>query len=468
MKVNINIDSYLAKKGMKINGVQFTNKTHNTPSITDTNQDMANYSLKLVKKKKKKYQQGAKVDLGEVRTVTLPEVVVTGHKPSAFDKILGWLKNATLGAAIVENPAVATASGWSIDSKTGKVSQHSPTQAERQLGDNLAVISTFSPTNPGTAIIDAGVRKIAPIILKAASKVKQETPYLFPKAKFYSDNSLVNMYATLARRYNLPDKARLPYLIRRVRSNNLNLDKNGNVILTGDRWKHANFTYDMPVIPHNKGSWDASQQTLLINGRYIIPRTKWGSIEPSDMFNASNTPTIPADQLIDITANPTSKRLAHRYGVQAVSNNNLKTQEFKQLQSEHKEYLDNFGKKLKFAKNDRQNINDEYWTAVQQLQAKFGRPKVKDIRLLEKTTGLRSFIHPMDDLKKFRAIDKQYIMNTPIEKIEEVVKNLPRYNNGRDFNYMKWYDYRGVQKPYKNFFYDPATPAESKFQFPVK
>lgn len=40
--------------GGTINGVKFINKTHNTPSVTDTNQDMANYSLKLVKKKKKK------------------------------------------------------------------------------------------------------------------------------------------------------------------------------------------------------------------------------------------------------------------------------------------------------------------------------------------------------------------------------------------------------------------------------
>lgn len=42
--------------GGTINGVKFINKTHNTPSVTDTNQDMANFSLKLVKKKKKKYK----------------------------------------------------------------------------------------------------------------------------------------------------------------------------------------------------------------------------------------------------------------------------------------------------------------------------------------------------------------------------------------------------------------------------
>ena len=40
--------------GGTINGVRFINKTHNTPSVTDTNQDMANYSLKLLKRKKKK------------------------------------------------------------------------------------------------------------------------------------------------------------------------------------------------------------------------------------------------------------------------------------------------------------------------------------------------------------------------------------------------------------------------------
>lgn len=46
----------LAKKGTKINGVKFINKTSNTPSIIDTNQDMAKYSLKLLKRKRKNAQ----------------------------------------------------------------------------------------------------------------------------------------------------------------------------------------------------------------------------------------------------------------------------------------------------------------------------------------------------------------------------------------------------------------------------
>ena len=102
---------------------------------------------------------------------------------------------------------------------------------------------------------------------------------------------------------------------------------------------------------------------------------------------------------------------------------------------------------------------------IQDIINKFGRPKVKDVRLLEETTGLKSYIHPIEDAQKFRAIDYNTIMNTPIEQMESVIEQLPVFNNGRKFNYMKSSDYKGVQYPYRNFFYDPATTAESKFTF---
>lgn len=41
-----------AKGGVIINGVKFVNKTHNAPSVLDTNQNMAKRSLRLIKKKK--------------------------------------------------------------------------------------------------------------------------------------------------------------------------------------------------------------------------------------------------------------------------------------------------------------------------------------------------------------------------------------------------------------------------------
>ena len=62
---------------------------------------------------------------------------------------------------------------------------------------------------------------------------------------------------------------------------------------------------------------------------------------------------------------------------------------------------------------------------------------------------------------------RQYndILNTPVSKIDDVINNLPRFGNGRRFNWENIYDQNGITFPYTNFFYDPTTPAESLFKF---
>lgn len=60
---------------------------------------------------------------------------------TTLQKGWNWLKNATQVAAIAENPAVMTAAGWTVDSRTGKASQDSFNTPERnRLSDNLATI----------------------------------------------------------------------------------------------------------------------------------------------------------------------------------------------------------------------------------------------------------------------------------------------------------------------------------------
>ena len=66
--------------------------------------------------------------------------------------------NSTIGAAMAESLAVMTASGWKQD-KNGNWEQKLD-EGSKKLADNLAVISTFSPTNPGTAIGEAALRNI--------------------------------------------------------------------------------------------------------------------------------------------------------------------------------------------------------------------------------------------------------------------------------------------------------------------
>lgn len=298
------------------------------------------------------------------------------------------------------------------------------------------------------------------------NSLKSELQFL--NSNLYSDNPVINAYATLARRYNLPDKARLPYLIRRVKSNQLDTDNSGNVILNGRRFSHTNFTYDRPVVSHSKGSWDNTQQTLLINPRNIVKNNKFGSIEPSDMFTIKDPErglVVSPRDVINITANPTSIRLSKKYGIRTISSDELRNQELKALKKDHDAYVQNFGKRFKLARGSRTEINRDYWNAVHDLQKLYGKPKIKDVRLLEKLTGQKSGISDLSDLQNFKNVSRDRILNTPISEIDQVIDNLPKFGNGRRFNWTNYNDQNGTTFPYTNFFYDPATPAESLFKF---
>lgn len=60
-----------------------------------------------------------------------------------------------IGAAMAENPAVMTASGWK-QNKNGNWEQKRTSESNK-LADNLAVISWMSPTHPGTAAFEKAI-----------------------------------------------------------------------------------------------------------------------------------------------------------------------------------------------------------------------------------------------------------------------------------------------------------------------
>lgn len=69
------------------------------------------------------------------------------------------LTNALIGMAVADNPAVMTASGWKQD-KNGNWTQKR-TKEDEQLGKNLAVLSTMSPTHPLSAAIGGAINKLS-------------------------------------------------------------------------------------------------------------------------------------------------------------------------------------------------------------------------------------------------------------------------------------------------------------------
>jgi len=117
------------------------------------------------------------------------------------------------------------------------------------------------------------------------------------------------------------------------------------------------------------------------------------------------------------------------------------------------------------AKDSRTEINRDYWNAVHDLQKLYGKPKIKDVRLLEKLTGQKSGISDLSDLQNFKNVSRDRILNTPLSEIDQVIDNLPKFGNGRRFDWTNYNDENGITFPYTNFFYDPATPAESLFKF---
>lgn len=300
-----------------------------------------------------------------------------------------------------------------------------------------------------------------------ARAAKNEVSYInrISKSRLYSDNPIVNTYATYARRYNLPDKARVPYMIRRVKSEEFPSINNGRITMSGGRFKHTNFTYDRPVVSHRKGKWDTAQQTYLINGRTLVSENKgnWGSIEPSDMFTVRDPKgglTVPTKDVILVSG--------HKGVLSQAKASGIKTATSPQLQSREasitpKESLGRFN----FAGGERRHYDTPYWISVNDIVKEYGTPKLKDVRLLEELTGLKSGVSKLDKNAMKIINDAKGFDKLSLNEAEQVMKQT--YPNGRGVNFINDREsYITSELPYNSLFYDPATHAEADYVFPKR
>lgn len=308
------------------------------------------------------------------------------------------------------------------------------------------------------------VGKAAKATAKAA---KNEVSYInrISKSRLYSDNPIVNTYATYARRYNLPDKARVPYMIRRVKSDELPSINNGRITMSGGRFKHTNFTYDRPVVSHRKGKWDTAQQTYLINGRKLISENKgnWGSIEPSDMFTIQDPKgglTVPTKDVILVSGHKGLLGQAKASGIKIATSPQLQRIE-KSITP--KQSLGRFN----LAGGERRHYNTPYWIDVNNIVKEYGTPKVKDVRLLEEMTGLKSGVSKLNNNAIKIINDAKGFDKLSLNEAEQVMNQT--YPNGRGVNFANDREtYVTSQLPYNNLFYDPTTYAESNYVFPKR
>ena len=279
----------------------------------------------------------------------------------------------------------------------------------------------------------------------------------------YGNNLFSNLYGTVARNFNLPDKARIPAdAIRKIKGD-VSI-KDGLVDLTGTKNflgnPHINVTLDRPVVSHSAGAWDGAD-TYLFPTKDLLEQTypsALKSIEPSDVF-ANGTKVMEKPQNVTlISGDINALENAQKAGMQTLSSPRLRRlyQESKAVNPKEIGYW------------------SDYATEVQRLQSKRGTPTLEDFRLLENTTGLNSGVAPIADYENaINAVEEMH--NTLYNNSRDIINGIAApyvFPNGRQ---VEW-SVKGIRNAldglkrakYNKVFYDPTTYGESEWLYPSK
>lgn len=157
------------------------------------------------------------------------------------------------------------------------------------LGIDLLPIGTFGALKGGNAIYNTG-------------KAIYDNGTLWDRyttigGRFgnWGDTWPEKIWGTMARRFGLPDRAKVPEFMRKLNNEDISyLVRDGNVNLTGHRNlggnSHTNFSWDRPVVSHGRGDWNRGD-LFIVSGEDVLKQTPTQnliSIEPSDAFVNGN------------------------------------------------------------------------------------------------------------------------------------------------------------------------------------
>lgn len=324
-------------------------------------------------------------------------------------------------------------------------------------------------------------------IVKAVEGLQNNLPGMFdPYTSFgatfgnYGNNIFSKMYGTLARRYNLPDKVRLPADTMRklkegVHINNGVIDLTGGKAYTGK--PHVNSTTDRGVVSHSLGQWEGADTYITPTKNFIEQAgNSLKSIEPSDMFSNGVRITESPQNTVLISGDIEALQRAKEIGMQTLSSPRLRKLYAEQL-SKYKVEKEAFDKAYSEASGIQRQIMKEpstpkykkwwsdYTNEQQRLQQLRGTPTLKDYQLLEDITGLKSGTAPIEEMsnavKKLEEMSNATILDITNGSI------LPyTYPNGRVVDWTKAAKELELVKKakYSNVFYDPASTVEFDWQ----
>lgn len=276
----------------------------------------------------------------------------------------------------------------------------------------------------------------------------------------WSKNPITNAYASMARNFGLPDVSRLPGdLFRKINSHARKLD-NGMLDFTGGKgWNnqpHTNFTLDRPVVSHRKGDWTAFD-TYILNGQQVLKNAgnSLKSIDPSDVFINGQRINVDPKSVVLISGNENSLQWAKNAGIRTLSSPKLRDLYQQHLDALNVETTPIMLGRFDIGRNPRKVHANEYSSEVQRLASRRGTPRIGDMRLLEKQTGLDSKTYSVfkgNVIKNAMKLAAHgYGLNTNVFGY-----GIPEKQSAADY-YARMMD----KEPYYNIFYNPASPTEA-------
>lgn len=355
-------------------------------------------------------------------------------------------------------------------------------QGINKIGYNY-ISPIVSELVPGGAAMDwlisKGVKKVASKISpEIINKLLTGDKYTTPGAKFgYYGNPIERVYGTIARRLNLPDKPRKPELLRKL-DTPIEINKNNNLVITGkDKNPHniTNFTTDRPVVSHSMvNNWDHAD--LYIFDPSITRDIKSISIEPSDTFYVDKNITATPKQATLVSGNVDLLKDAQNKGISTLSSKKARKL-YNEIDQEYqkvlKEYMFDDNPEFRgniIKRSVDSNLRLNYAKELQRLQSKRGTPRIQDYMNLEKETGLKAGVTPIQVKERFINTPPTEGGSSIIEQLYGIEGNsiespvfLP---NGRKISTEEEFN-RTVnlinRQPYNKVFYDPVTHSENNW-----
>lgn len=301
----------------------------------------------------------------------------------------------------------------------------------------------------------------------------------------WGDTFLDRVWGTTARRFNLPDKARIPGDAMRKLSENIRV-KDGLADFTGNLSEygepHVNFTLDRPVVSHPSGNWNTADLYIMPTNSLIRQSypNALKSIEPSDTFIHGSNITEPVGNVTLISGDTEALNWARHAGMNTLSSPRLRRL-YKGLHTRWEEELKNYNREkaelpewFKSPDAPKNSIGRgwldpedlKYAAEIQRLQSTRGTPTLSDFHALEQATGMDAGVSPLagrdasiNALSRMSSFMEQPISNW-------INEGLPTYTypNGRTVEGTPKTIKTELQllenSRYNKVFYDPTSNVE--------